>query len=238
MCPARRRGLSVKALASSTPCPRAPDSAAPAIHAWSRNRLRSDQASSTSTVTGVTPELTRAISGVENTSTSVGEASVNAQSVRTPSRRAVVRAAAWTAPAVSIVVAAPAFATTSPGAISGTATSIQAGRNIRDKLVRWTLTFKNTGTQAITDLGVTFSGVTGVTSDGLAVTSGGLAWTGGGTATRSYPSAVASGDTITLVAVFTRGENEAGTATASFAASSPSVVVATSSASYAPKLGV
>jgi hypothetical protein len=151
----------------------------------------------------------------------------------TPSRRTVLRTAAWTAPAVSIAVAAPAFATsTSTGA--GTATAGAAGRVVSKKLVRWTLSFTNTGSQSITALNVTFTGVTQV--EGLTVVSGATTWTGSGTSSRTYPLSIEPGQTVPLFAEFARGHNLTGTVTAVFSAGSPSTDLATTSASYDPLL--
>ena len=71
---------------------------------------------------------------------------MNAQHISTPSRRTVVRAAAWTAPAVSVVVAAPAFAT-SPGATEGTASAAAKGkREAKELYPSATLTAGSTST--------------------------------------------------------------------------------------------
>ena len=64
---------------------------------------------------------------------------MNAQHRYQPSRRTVVRAAAWTAPAVSIAVAAPAFAAASPGVVQGSATVTGGRRAAKDLYPKFVL---------------------------------------------------------------------------------------------------
>ena len=147
---------------------------------------------------------------------------------RVASRRNVIRAAAWTAPAVSIVVAAPAFAATSPVALTGPAVSISNVRNASSKTVTWTIDL--TPSVAITAgaLSVVFTGLTAVTD--VVVQTGTTRWTGTGPSTRTYPLAITAGNTIRLVATFTRTDNSGGTSTATFTATSLTGAVAVSAA--------
>lgn len=132
-----------------------------------------------------------------------------------PTRRTVLRAAAWTAPAVSIAVAAPAFAA-SPIAIKGSGSSDSINRIVgKNPQVIWTITFYNTGTVAMVKPLVTFSGVTSVTS--LAVT-GGAGWTGTSLNSRTYAGSIAAGGSVTLTATFDRSDSASGNATASLTA--------------------
>lgn len=125
-----------------------------------------------------------------------------------PTRRTVLRTAAWTAPAVSIAVAAPAFAASV--ALNGTPLSVSIDRNQNTKTVVWVLSFKNTGSTTISNLQAVFTGVTSTT--GLAVKTGTNTWSGTGTSTRTYTGTIAPGATVNFVATFARSDNATGTA--------------------------
>ena len=93
-----------------------------------------------------------------------------------PTRRTVLRTAAWTAPAVSIAVAAPAFANNSlvsPPSATVTAGSAQKYSDKDVKHVRWALTLRNTGAVDLTSVYVVYTYVeaSGSTASGLDVTS-------------------------------------------------------------------
>jgi len=144
---------------------------------------------------------------------------------RVVSRRGVVRGAAWSTAAVTIVVATPNIAAASHGEphLELTTTSIQrSSGDANVHYVTWSFTLTNTGTVPLHGLTATVSEVTGVTA--LSVRTGGVSWTGSGVSSRTYGT-LEVGASIDVVVVFTRGNNSKGTATVNLVAGTPSVSV-------------
>lgn len=136
---------------------------------------------------------------------------------RVASRRAVVRGAAWTGAAVTIVVATPNIAAASHGEPHGTVSTLSIDRSINDAnvhLVTWVIRVTNTGTAPISSLQATFDGVAGTTR--LTITSSGGDWTGTGINTRTYGGVIPVGSSLDITVVFERSKNGTGVATASF----------------------
>lgn len=133
---------------------------------------------------------------------------------RAASRRAVVRAAAWTSAAVTVVVATPDVAAAS-GGLTGSAVSVGIVRDTGAMTVVWDITVTPSVALAAGTLSVTFGGI--AKTETLDVTSP-SAWSGSSTTTRTYPAAVAPGEPVRLTATFGRSANGSGTASATFAA--------------------
>lgn len=106
-----------------------------------------------------------------------------------PSRRAVVRAAAWTAPAISIVAAAPAYAVSGGGA---TAASRGDSRRI-DESVRFELSLTNTGLTDLVSPYLVITSTDGSTVDLLPDENSN--WTRSGT-TWTYNRSIAPNETV------------------------------------------
>lgn len=133
-----------------------------------------------------------------------------------PTRRTVLRSAAWSTAAVTVVVATPNIAAASTGIkITGSAAPGTIVRNQGPKTVVWTMSFTPNQAIAAGSLMVTFTGVTSTTE--LAM-SPGVAWTVGGTSSATYNSAISAGQQVSFTATFTRSDNASGTATAAFSA--------------------
>lgn len=145
---------------------------------------------------------------------------------RAASRRTVIRTAAWTAPAVSIAVAAPAFAAASTdnkrGTLVGTGTppatpiKYNDSANASVKHVKWNLTFRNTGTVSLSALNIVcaFTEQSPVEITAFTVTPG--AWTTGkknSTFTATYTGTVGVGGTLSFTPDFTGANNSKGTLT-------------------------
>lgn len=144
-------------------------------------------------------------------------------------RRTALRGAAWSASAVTVVVAAPAYATSHHSAATASTTNIFRSEDDQNvQLVTWVFTI-TAGATALTGLTATFSGIKQVT--GLEVKTGNQVWTGTGTSTRSWGT-LAADATLTATAVFTRGSNGTGTAVMSVKAGSPSAEVYLLAADY------
>lgn len=125
-------------------------------------------------------------------------------------RRTALRGAAWTASAVTIVVATPDIASASTGALEPapliTVEPGAARRSTNDRnqqSVIWPL--RITAVSALQNLTVIFSGVSAVTD--LTVTSGDVTWSGTGLTTRLYGNPLAVGDQLAVTAVFARSSN-------------------------------
>lgn len=138
---------------------------------------------------------------------------------RVASRRNVIRSAAWTTAAVTVVVATPNIAAASPGnaaTVTYDATSSYVkGTGQTPDAVKWIITIKNTGTGPLSLTG-TF-GITNTTlkgaPGGLVVTSstpsGDVQWGGSAdNATRTFT--LAKNATTTVTVVFNRSGNASG----------------------------
>lgn len=134
-----------------------------------------------------------------------------------PTRRTVLRAAAWTAPAVSIAVAAPAFATSHVHVPKGSVGSSTPDKYSvgNDKYVRWDLTVTNTGTDPLTTLTVVFSftdnGSAGARLSSVTGATGTWTWTG---LTASWTGSVATNQPVAFRANFIGANNAGGTVVA------------------------
>lgn len=150
-----------------------------------------------------------------------------------PTRRTVLRTAAWTAPAVSIAVAAPAFASASlvpKGDVS--AVSPDKFSDGSDKYVRWDLWVTNTGSTPITTLTVVFSFLdngseSAVLSSVINSTSGSWTWSG---LTASWTGSLGKTPPLGFRAVFTGGNNAGGSVLATV--SSGSTILGTTSGTW------
>lgn len=152
-----------------------------------------------------------------------------------PTRRTVLRAAAWTAPAVSIAVAAPAFATshlTPPGSAS-TNGSTRDGQVLNLKSLFTAGPQQVTGLQAVVTVGTGSIGSitvpTGWTRTGLT----------GGTATFTYSGGVAAGSSVSFEPVVTLTTNPTSTVTSTIAFTWPETGTATVTIplAYVPPVG-
>ena len=151
---------------------------------------------------------------------------------RVASRRNVIRSAAWTTAAVTVVVATPNIAAASPGdaaAVTCGATSSYAkGQGQAADTVTWTITIQNTGNSALN-----LAGTFGITNTallaapaGLTVTStlasapGTTTWAGTSNTTRTYT--LPKGATATVTVKFSRqgNGNASGQLSASFVSGS------------------
>lgn len=143
-------------------------------------------------------------------------------------RRTALRGAAWSASAVTVVVATPniAAASTTPSWTNGSAYRSSNDQNAQ--FVTWTFTIQ-AGSTALTNVTAVFSGVSSVTK--LVVTSGTSTWSGTGNTTRVYGT-VAPNEKITVTAIFTRGSNGNGTASVNLSAGSPLQPLTILSAGY------
>ena len=144
-------------------------------------------------------------------------------------RRTALRGAAWSASAVTVVVAAPNIAAASGASVTFVDSS--AYRSSKDKnthYVIWTFTIR-AGSAPLTDLKADFDGVSAVTD--LTVTSDSTTWSDVGALSRMYGTLPANGS-LTVTAHFTRANNGNGTASMILSAGSPNRVLDTLTAGY------
>jgi hypothetical protein len=154
------------------------------------------------------------------------------------SRRSALRGAAWTATAVTVVVATPNIAAASGGTQAGlvSAQKPPVKYSIKDdKHVRWDLQVTNTGTLPLTNFYVvfTFSETASTQPTQMVVTStssvltGTQTWTeSAGTLTATYDNTtVGLGEVINVHVDLGGVNNAAGTLTATFYAGNPSAQV-------------
>jgi hypothetical protein len=144
-------------------------------------------------------------------------------------RRTALRGAAWSASAVTVVVATPNIAAASTGTVTfADSSAYRSSKDQNTHYVIWTFTIK-AGAVALTDLKADFSGVSAVTD--LTVTSGTTTWADAGEMSRVYGTIPANGS-LTVTARFTRTNNGNGTASVIISAGSPSRVLDTLTAGY------
>lgn len=144
-------------------------------------------------------------------------------------RRTALRGAAWSASAVTVVVATPNIAAASTG--TATFSNSAAYRSSKDQsthYVTWTFTII-AGSAPLTNLKADFSGVSAVSD--LTVTCGETTWSDTGAMSRMYGTLDANGS-ITVTARFTRTSNGNGTASLILSAGSPNRVIGTLTAGY------
>jgi hypothetical protein len=144
------------------------------------------------------------------------------------SRRTALRGAAWSASAVTVVVATPNIAAASTTLKLTSGGAYRSSKDNNTHYVTWTFTVQ-AGSTPLTNLTASFSWVDGVAE--LAVTSGGTTWSGTGDTTRVYGTVPANGS-VTVTVRFTRKNNGNGTASVILSAGSPSAVIGTLSAGY------
>lgn len=144
-------------------------------------------------------------------------------------RRTALRGAAWSASAVTVVVATPNIAAASGGTLTfADSSAYRSSKDQNTHYVIWTFTIR-AGSAPLTNLKVDFSGVSAVTN--LAVTSGSVEWSDVGEMSRMYGTLPAN-ESITLTVKFTRTSNGNGTASANVSAGSPIKLIDTIAAGY------
>lgn len=152
--------------------------------------------------------------------------------IRAASRRTVVRGAAWSTAAVTIVVATPNIAAATPGAApqgSATGTSTRT-----DKTATLASKLKNDGTQAMTGLTVTISGAVVPSSVNNGLVAG---WTRGSGSSYTYAGSLSSLSTADFeparIDLASNGQSE--TVVLTFTAGTPSVTVDTLTFAFTSK---
>lgn len=158
-----------------------------------------------------------------------------------PSRRSVLRAAAWAAPAVSVAVAAPAYATSHQnltGAVTSTA-PVKYSQG-QQKFVRWDLTINNTtATMSLAGIVIAFTysetSGEGATVMTITPTAGGGTWTNGTGLTATYSSVIAPHGSISLRVVFTASNNSGGSVACAVTAGG--VAIGTTEGAFVPLKG-
>lgn len=144
-------------------------------------------------------------------------------------RRTALRGAAWSASAVTVVVATPNIAAASTGTVTfADSSAYRSSKDQNTHYVIWTFTIY-AGSAPLTNLKVDFSGVSAVTS--LLVTSGATEWSDVGAMSRMYGT-LGANESLTVTAKFTRTSNGNGTASLILSAGSPSRVIDTLTAGY------
>ena len=142
-----------------------------------------------------------------------------------PTRRAVVRSAAWSVPVVAIAATAPAFAASSPARMSFTDTPVKWGTGNAPKHVSWDVVLTNGVTRTITSVALTFTyrranldPYQGLSFEiyNIDPTLTPSPWsaptvsTNGGTASSSSTQSIAPGGSITIHTDFSGSDNSTG----------------------------
>ena len=143
-----------------------------------------------------------------------------------PTRRSIVRGAAWSVPVVAVAATAPAFAASlAKAGLTSLGTPVKWGNGTDPKHISWDVALTNSSALAISNVTLTFAyrranldpyeGLTFVIRN-IAPSANTTAWTapvvstGGGTATSSNSGAIPPGGVITIHTDFSGNDNSTG----------------------------